>query len=273
MNDFATELQALADRLRESPAHTIIDFELGAPVSDEEIERVHRRLGFSLDERFLSYFRSANGVKLCWLAKEGDATREELLEEYQELYWDGLEEDYEPGTESVGSFFLPCLDAIFHDPAATEVQWGAAYAEGQVPLLGGFDNRELRESLRWIDRNPPLPDALTAVNPDPEDSDQIVAMVGLLAHPRFPDPLCIFAEDNGASISGCHPMRARSYFDLMAATAGGAAAKQTFRFSRGCEGDYPIIELPRDHFAGAGYLENEEAHAARLRELAARLEQ
>ena len=46
----------------------ILEDQINPPITDEEIARVHARLGFELADAFLDYFRAANGWKIRWKA-------------------------------------------------------------------------------------------------------------------------------------------------------------------------------------------------------------
>jgi len=240
---FRNILEGVAQRIHTDSTLRIIDFSLAEPVADSEVAAVEKSLGFALDKRFLAYFRECNGGQLSWLSWEGDEPRDQLVAEYEVMREAGLNMGFDPGVELAGSFNLPGLGELF-GKGPQNVFMPEEGAGRTLPLFGGIDEQELRQSLRWIDQEYLLP----------EDDTQTYYMVGLLAHPRFPDPVCIFADDNAAALADCSPMRARSYLDLMAASAGGVCTRHFFRRNHGAEGDHPLTEFPSGWFSEVAFL-------------------
>lgn len=250
-------LQTLVDTLGQSDLYQLIDDHIGPPATQAEIDDVQTKLGFALDERFLALFRQANGAKIAWQMWEGEATREQLVTEFrssrQALIGNGALDDY------AGCFVLPTLAELvdvqgwhFDDDCVDA-------GEYSLPILAGFDEHELRRSMRWIDREYLL-----------EDMDQGYYRVGLLLHERFPDPVVIFTSDEAAALADCHPMRARSYFELLTAAAGGIAVRQHIRFCRGFGADHALVEIPDRYFADAAF--PGESYRPRLDALLAQLQ-
>ena len=58
-----TLLRVQAGRSTESPP---LEFLIGDPLSDAELKDVETSIGFSLDPRFVAFFRSTNGFRVAW---------------------------------------------------------------------------------------------------------------------------------------------------------------------------------------------------------------
>ncbi len=233
MLDFATRLRALAHRLQADSEHVVLDFEINPSIDESIVDEVVERIGFKLDDRFLDYFRSCNGARLAWASRSvlGEAsTREAQLEAFDEA----AGRAYDVGVEHVGSIEISPLETLVDgdllgDTFGISGEEPGAYIE---PTLGGMDSHELRCALRWLDREY-LRDDLGSSN----------NQTALVLHPRFPDPVVIFAQDYAAGLSSGHPMLARHYLELMLAAGGGLSNRRRFYRLEGSEGNHALTSF------------------------------
>lgn len=234
--DFGARMRACVARLATIKNIHLIDAELGAPLEDAELARVESRLGFALDPRFVAYFREMNGARVAWVegtkpkrsAKkvEPAMSRDQAVELWVKHRLDG---------GLFGAFHIPRLDEIFSESRPNEIGPGTTGVD--VPILGGWKDEALRARLRIFDR-------WEYLLPVGEGGFDLVTVV---AAPGITDPVLLRASDQGAALSDHRPMRARSYLEMLAVTAGG---QERFLFlrSEGAPGDHPIVELDADDF-------------------------
>lgn len=214
-------LESLLASLRANPDITVIDAEIGAQATDDEIEAAVAALGFRPADGFLAYFRSANGCRISWVNR-GGASREQAIEAWR---------DYRTNGGTHGAISIPTLQELCARPRPG---FGSGDASYHVPILGGWRDDELRAALRVFDRH----DYLLQLDETPSRS------VVLVLHPRLPDPVVLMSEDYGASLADRWAMRARGYLELMAVTGGDPGRDAWFK-AMGFAGDHPVIEIER----------------------------
>ena len=215
-------VDTLVRALDGNPSIALFDARIGQPVTDPEIARVHERLGFELDPRFLDYFRQCNGLRLRWIELLGDPP-DDLTGTFFEHHGSGM---------NCGSIHIPALGDLF--PQTMDYRFNRqdefVVDENRVPLLGGWCEETLRDRLR------PLDDYLQSV------SDSSFHNVALIADARYPDPVCILTSDYAAALSDNSPMRARAYLDFVVASCGLTRARLMCMKSYGYAGDHPLRE-------------------------------
>lgn len=225
---FHKSVATLVSALTQNPAVALFDLRIGGPLDAAELAQVHERLGFTLDPRFLDYFRQCNGLRLRWIESLGERPSDPsdpsaMAAAFFEHHSQGM---------NCGSINIPPLCELF--PATMDYRFGRedepSSDASSVPILGGFDEGALRSCLR------PLDDYLQS------ESDSSFYNIALVADPRFPDPVCILTSDYSAALSDSPPMRARAYLDFVVQTCGLPRARLSALRSRGSEGDYPLIE-------------------------------
>lgn len=215
-------ITTLVRALSQNPSVALFDVHVGTPAEEAEIERVHERLGYELDPRFLEYFRQCNGLRLRWIEPLSDPP-EDLTGTFFENHRSGM---------NCGSINIPPLAELFPQTMDYRFNRRDDYIpdERRVPILGGWCEGTLRDRLR------PLDDYLQST------SDSSFHNVALVADSRYPDPVCILLEDYGAALSDCSPMRARAYLDFVVASCGLTRARLTCMRPRGSAGDHPLVE-------------------------------
>lgn len=219
-------VHTLVRALRESPRVALFDVRIGEPAEEAEITRVHQRLGYELDQRFLAAFRECNGLRLRWVESFGDPPAD-LTGAFYENHRSGM---------SCGSINIPPLAELF--PQQMDYRFNRrddfVPDERRVPILGGWCEGTLRDRLR------PLDDYLQSAD------DSSFHSVALVADARYPDPVCILLTDYGAALADCSPMRARGYLDFVVASCGLTRARHTCMKPHGSAGDHALVEsVPR----------------------------
>lgn len=214
---------ALVSALQSSPAIFLFDVRVGAPVTDDEIALVHGRLGYTLDPRFLEYFRRHNGLRLRWFERLDDAAVDSPEMKFFESAGQGLR---------CGSINVPALGSLFPEVMDYRFNRSDSFTPGQhrIPILGGWCADTLRDRLR------PLDDYLQ------RSDDSSFYNVGLVADARYPDPVCILTSDYAAALSDHAPLRARAYLDLVVATCGLTSARLDVMKTGGAPADRPLVE-------------------------------
>lgn len=227
-------IHTLVRALAENPSVALFDVRIGEPAGDTEIARVHARLGYELDARFLEYFRQCNGLRLRWIEPLGDPP-EDLTGAFFESHRDGM---------SCGSINIPPLAELF--PETMDYRYnrrdGFVPDERRVPILGGWCEGTLRDRLR------PLDDYLQSAG------DGSFYSVALVADARYPDPVCILTADYAAALADSSPMRARAYLDFVVASCGLTRARLLCMRPRGSAGDHPLVESAPRFAADPGEL-------------------
>lgn len=216
--DFKEKLVQYAESIPQFGS-SLIELKTNAPVSDDEVKAVQDALGFSLDERFLSYFRSTNGWRLRWVNKEelSPSDAEALMKTYKESggCW--------------GEIIVPPLAELFSDEMQGYI--GEGFANHTWSFLGGEYNDEVfRNNLRFLY--------------DPRGDGY--NFVCLFADKTYADPVLIWAHDHGADLDGAHPIRARTYFELQLFKLGFDV--EIFFNPKGFGGDHDLIDIDLDEF-------------------------
>ena len=251
---YRTRLEALAARIEVHPKRQLIEFELGAPVSDDEIRDVETSLGVALDPRFLEFFRQCNGVRLGWVQGE-PASREELLKRFAKAWDESSQLESDSPYDTCGSLNVPALRDLFLSEPQHTFGFDCADDTYELPILGGIRDDVLRYALRRVDEPALLPQASAWRYNSP---------IGIVVDARFPDPPCVFGTDHGAQLDGDTPMRARSYLDAMIGIGGSPAARGWLlrRDLHSKRVRDVVIELSEQGFTGADL--GEEGHVQRL---------
>lgn len=121
-NDFSDRIRSMLARLGEIAGMKIRTAKISGGCQQNEIDNVHRALGYELSEEFLAYYRSVNGVSVAWACSR-------------------------LGTR--GGFQLPSLKKLF---LADPVPLFMPDIESRpIKFLGGMDEKELRQGLRVFD--------------------------------------------------------------------------------------------------------------------------
>lgn len=214
-NPWIARIDALLAALNEHPLTAVSVCERGAPLSDEDLATVEARLGYALDPAFVDFFRAADGLKVCWTT----------------TYLDG---DYAAQREEgfpCGGINIPSLLELF--PAKKDHLFGwdsVSPGENQLPILGGWDERALREALRDIDNYTFIVDEMP------------FKRIALVADARYPSPVLLMTDDYTAAIADHRPMKAVDYLDLVVATLGAEAPRLACLRARGYAADHAMFE-------------------------------
>ncbi len=219
MNDFKTRLTHFST-LVPIYGKTIVEFKTNEGVSDEEIATVESELGFSLDPNFLSYFKSTNGWTLKWV-EGGELSKSDAETKLASLKSRGHRGQF-------GEIVIPSLESLFSKDLQHYL--GDGDASYKLPILGGYSDLTLRENLRMLN------------NP----GEDYFNFVTIFADDAHKDPVCLRADDHGADLSGAHPIRARTYFELQMFYLGDG--QDDFFSPKGFGGDHSLIDINASEF-------------------------
>ncbi len=67
MSNYKDRFDKLADELKKHPKVDLQEYKIFDPVSDDEISEVHNKIGFTLDDRIVSFYKDCNGLILKWV--------------------------------------------------------------------------------------------------------------------------------------------------------------------------------------------------------------
>lgn len=67
MKDYLDRFKVMVDEMMAEPRVRVTNFWVGEAVTDDEIARVEKHLGYSLDASILDFYRQANGLQFRWL--------------------------------------------------------------------------------------------------------------------------------------------------------------------------------------------------------------
>lgn len=220
MAPFRSRLEAFVQVLRSLPTTRILELDIAPSVTEDEIRQVHERLGFELDERFLDYFRMANGWTIRWIDSHLEPTDPEAR----------LLEMQETGG-NYGVFRVAPLGTLFMQ--GPDPFFGEGSADFVPGTLGALDDATIRRHLRVLGTP-------CDIRPD------YYTFVALFASPEFRDPVCLLGDDHGATFYDHRPVRARTFFECMLTTLG-AEPREPFLAKEG-SGDHGIMEIDADEF-------------------------
>ncbi len=256
MLNFAARVLALVERLEASPEHVVLDFEINPPIEEESIRRVVQKIGFELDDAFVDYFRACNGLKLAWASRATLGTASNVQDQ-REAFDAAADLSCDLGVERVGCLQISPLETLVDGSLLGDTFGisGDGPGEYKEPILGGMDGHELRTALRELD--------LEYLR---EDGGNTYHRTALVLHPRFPDPVVLFTQDQAASLSDAHPMLARHYLEVMLACGAGMSNRRRFYRIEGYADDHALTEPNLDLLSGHEYLTS--GHAGALRTMA-----
>jgi len=208
--DWKERIDAMMAALEASETTLVRLAEVGEPVSQTEIDEVHAKIGYTLDPRFLDFFRAANGLRLIWVASYFDQHDDPVAHYHSQV-----------DMNTCGRINVPPLRKLFEQPGYLFGPDFCKPKERTQPCLGGWDEFELRSALRNID------DVEQTAN------DSSFNLLGLVASERYPDPPVLHTNDYAAALSDAHPMLARDYLAFVIATLGRPQERKQRLRSRG----------------------------------------
>ncbi|HNH49978.1 MAG TPA: hypothetical protein PKY30_23240, partial [Myxococcota bacterium] len=215
-------LETLIATLQSNSGITLIDAQIAPPATEAQIAAATAAAGFELSPAFLAYFRSANGCRISWVER-AESSRDAAIATWRQFRQEG-------GT--FGAIDIPPIEVLCARPA--HPSFGGGSPGYQLPVLGGWEDSELRLALRDFDRI----DALLGQDETPFRG------IAMVLHPRFPTPVLLMTEDSGAALADRWPMDACSYLELVALD-GGTRLKESWFKAEGYAANHPIISFSR----------------------------
>ncbi|QED29890.1 SMI1/KNR4 family protein [Microvenator marinus] len=216
--DFKERIDAMMAALEACDSTLVRVAEIGEPVSQQEIDEVHAKIGYELDPRFLDFFRAANGIRVIWVTSYFDQ-HDDPIDHYHA----------QVEMNTCGRINVPRLSELFEQPGYL---FGWDYCqpkEHTQPCLGGWDEFALRSALRNID------------DFEQTNNDSSYRLLGLVQSERYPDPPVLLTDDYAAALSDGHPMLARDYLAFVIATLGRPQERYQRLRSRGFSKNHALF--------------------------------
>lgn len=203
-------LHDMIEILKNDSRVRILEFEAGEPLTEQELHAIQRQLGWTLDERFLEFFRVYNGLKLSWV----DAR----IQSNEGAVWEVAEDVLAQGG-AAGSIYINSLQEMlfeWSDFESSEVAPGEYFYD----ILGRWDQSLLNQKLKVFD--------------DFENNQSMGSFytTGVVIDALYQDPPLLFSDDYMACLDGSLPMLAHHYIEFIACTFGSRhARKPLFHYS------------------------------------------
>lgn len=203
-------LHDMIEILKNDSRVRILEFEAGEPLTEQELHAIQRQLDWTLDERFLEFFRVYNGLNLSWI----DAR----IQSNEGAVWEVVEDVLAQGG-AAGSIYINSLQEMlfeWSDFESSEVAPGEYFYD----ILGRWDQSLLNQKLKVFD--------------DFENNQSMGSFytTGVVIDALYQDPPLLFSDDYMACLDGSLPMLARHYIEFIAYTFGSRhARKPLFHYS------------------------------------------
>lgn len=207
-SDYVRRFHEMVEELRKRPDIAVARVHVAPPVSEDTIARVHAKLGFSISERILDFYRQANGLALEWVPKQSAAYDPASHDEECSEPFDMVPQDVAGGVLNI----YP-LESIVDD--YEDVFW-FEWMAGQTTEFNGetHDLLAFSKSIR------------------PFDYFSECSMAAFLLHDRAAYPRVLIGDDHGASFTQFPPTDFETYMEGMLALRGSGIGRERF-FMRG----------------------------------------
>lgn len=122
MNTYLSRFNKMVEELREHPKVVVLHYHIFPPATDEQIALVESKLGISLDDSIVSFYKQTNGLQLIWIFKSNEKFDENVhFSSHEPLDFYHQYEDYhtEDGTVMIqpieSAFLRDWKDVVYFD--------------------------------------------------------------------------------------------------------------------------------------------------------------
>lgn len=199
--ELAARIEHMITALENDGRVRLLASERGAPLTQDALERIHERLGWTLDERFLQFFRINDGLRIVWVDASFESPEPADAEPWKHFL------ATRDADALGGSINVPSLETVLFDWSNFD-SLSNMVGEHIARALGGWDMDMFYRRLKNI---------------DDYESDLDMGsyfLPGMMLDPLYPHPVVFFSDDYTASVDSSYPMLAEDYLNMIVATLG-----------------------------------------------------